>query len=249
MADENKLTPAQKVLSTCEIIGMILNSLNETYAIDAYAKYGRINSYWFNEAMRLLWPDGTAIKHRSIVLLLAKASPDRRQYYASFIKSCCLVDVCKDNIRKNNKILRGIVFPRLQYLALIIQQRYRQKLWIPKICAPILEALHVRLASLMWSNGYTEVSVTFVHRRWRGTTLHLNVVMGLIHRIQNYLTGVRLLLLGKELLMAGSISRKIIQHTPGVKLGYAFNYHGNQTLDTYLKTYKQRYCTDALTTG
>ncbi|KAJ5769564.1 hypothetical protein N7520_004123 [Penicillium odoratum] len=199
MADENKLTPAQTVLSTCELIGMILNSLNEIYAIDAFgercknnppswysmlAKYGRINSYWFNEAMRLLWPDGTAIKHRSIVLLLAKAIPSRRQYYASFIKSSCLIDVCKDNIRKNNKILCGIVFPKLQYLALIIQQRYRQKLWIPKICAPILEALHVRLASLMWSNGDTEVSVTFVQRRWRGTTLHLNVVMGLIHRIQ-----------------------------------------------------------------
>lgn len=199
MSDSTKATAAQKVLSTCELISEILQNLYEYHSTDEtneilehsppswysmLAKYSRINKSWFREAMRLLWPDGTAVKHRSLIQILSIVEPSRRQFYANYIQSACFVDVCKANIRKNNKILRGMVFPKLRYLAVIINQNGRQKLWMPYLNAPRLEALHVRLATIQWTDRYSNVKVKFEGKHWRGPSLQSSIVMRLIRRIQ-----------------------------------------------------------------
>ncbi|KAJ6114353.1 hypothetical protein N7486_000131 [Penicillium sp. IBT 16267x] len=199
MTDNTKFTAAQKVLSTCELISEILKNLYEYHSISTtdeepknsppswywmLAKCSRINKSWFREAMRLLWPDGTAVKHRSLIQVLAVIEPSRRQFYANYIQSACFVDVCKANILQNSKILHGMVFPKLQYLAIIIKQYGRQKLWMPNMNAPRLEVLHVRMATTQWSDGYSNVKVTFGQRHCRGRTLQASIATRLIRRIQ-----------------------------------------------------------------
>jgi hypothetical protein len=206
MADSTKFTAAQKVLSTCELISEILQNLYECHSTDEtnkisedsppswysmLAKYSRVNKSWFREAMRLLWPDATAVKHRSLIQILSRVEPSRRQFYANYIQSACFVDVCKANIRKNNKILRGMVFPKLRYLAVIINQYGRQKLWMPYLNAPRLETLHIRLAVIQWTDRYSNVKVTLGERHWRGPSLQSSIVMRLIRRIQvRYMPGL-----------------------------------------------------------
>ncbi|KAJ5639069.1 uncharacterized protein N7484_006931 [Penicillium longicatenatum] len=194
MVDSTKLTAAQKVLSTYELISEILqNTIDATSETSQHspsswysmlAKYSRINKSWCREAMRLLWPNGTAVKHCSLIQVLASVEPSRRQFYANYIQSACFVDVCKANIRKNNKILRGMVFPKLQYLAVIIKQHYRQKLWMPYLNAPRLEALKIRLATVQWTGQYRNVKATFGEKNRRGPSLQSSIAIRLIRRIQ-----------------------------------------------------------------
>lgn len=199
MTDSTKPSAAQQVLSTCELISEILQSLYEDHSTDENDRISehsspswysilqtcsRVNKSWFSEAMRLLWLDGTAVKHRSLIQIFAMIEPSRRQYYANYIESACFVDVCKANIRKNNKIMRGMVFPKLRYLAVIIQQSARQKLWMPYLNAPRLEALHVRLATIQWPGGYKHAKVMIKRKHWLGPSLQSSIAVRLIRRIQ-----------------------------------------------------------------
>lgn len=164
-------TPAaQKVFCLHELVAQILSHLPHLYG--AYAaeswepvpwtandttnkgtrqhhaaliKLAQINTVWFNEAMRILWKEGTEIKQRSMIGLLENVQEEGRQFYAAFIKTAIIFDPHKGKVLASNKIIAGLDFSRLQYLSIILPNTQgTQKLCLPAIRAPQLKVLDIR---------------------------------------------------------------------------------------------------------
>ena len=167
---------AQRVMAIPEILSEILSWLSDDYVEYSLpasgarplvrrrytlARCGRVNRLWFSEAMRHLWTDASKSPTFSLPQAMEKITRARRQIYANLIVSANLFNVEKRNVVDHNASLRGVTFPRLKQLHLILEVR-RQTVCMPMLRAPVLDEIHLHLG--VYEKQDPEVWVTFDRR-------------------------------------------------------------------------------------
>lgn len=123
------------------------------------SRCGRVNRLWFREAMRHLWADASKAPTFSLPHSMGKIEPKRRQMYANLIVSANFIDVEKKNVKSNNSSLRGVTFPRLKRLHLILDMK-RQTVCMPRLRAPVLDEVHLHLGIVTKQDFPPELWVT-----------------------------------------------------------------------------------------
>jgi hypothetical protein len=112
---------------------------------------GLVNKTWYHEAMPVLWKELDPLgSWHTLPYFFRPIPPNRRQFYADFVKHA-LLDTVKDEKDDNNEILSGLAFPNLRSLHLYVAEGKR---YIPRIQGHRIEELAVF--------PYHEVSPIFV---------------------------------------------------------------------------------------
>ncbi|KAJ7640851.1 hypothetical protein DFH06DRAFT_1334567 [Mycena polygramma] len=92
----------------------------------ALSRCGRVNKFWYHEAMRHLWRDVSIHwSYPTLPTLFAPIEPARRQFYAGLIE-CCILDVVfntKDVAVAIDAALRGANFSRLSEVRMRVTGR------------------------------------------------------------------------------------------------------------------------------
>ncbi|KAJ5190232.1 uncharacterized protein N7498_009217 [Penicillium cinerascens] len=220
-------TAAQKVLSTRNLVAEIIRWLVEIldHSERGNGKYhkgrGRRNSLcdlvtlnrlWFDQTIPYIWKAPTN-KNSSFHQRFAKVKEARLQTYANFVEYGHLLAVPFDDLVDNNRILRGVTFPRLNQIDLVL--RYRERiLCFPRLSAPALQSIRIRIAWILKSRGSDKVHFRFGH----GTTPRLNPQLG--HRLggclKSYFTSVSRVVLGPGLLVHPRTVQSIGRRLPNV---------------------------------
>jgi hypothetical protein len=128
-----KSTVAQSALAIPEIVAEIfiyliqercgMSNFGEPSSVQdarSLLPCSRVNSLWWAEAMRYTWRYPTIGTKASLDLRLAKVHPSRRQFFAKFIKRAKIVSAYPGDFPWRAAVLRGLVFPKLDSLALCI---------------------------------------------------------------------------------------------------------------------------------
>ncbi|KXG47684.1 uncharacterized protein PGRI_015540 [Penicillium griseofulvum] len=110
------VTAAQRALGLSEILRIIFdqNTPTESETISHHSdllRWALVNSRWYSEAIPLLW----ACPCIPLDEIMAKPSPERRQYYANYVTHAMVVyhsQSQKDAFAENG-LLDGLVFPKL----------------------------------------------------------------------------------------------------------------------------------------
>ncbi|KAF7117666.1 hypothetical protein CNMCM5793_006789 [Aspergillus hiratsukae] len=101
---------------------------------------GLVNKTWYHEAMPVLWNDLDPLCYWHTLPYFSRCiTPDRRQFYADFVKHALLHTAMDDN-DDNNEILKGLAFPNLRSLRLFVGVGHR---YIPRIQGHRIEKLDV----------------------------------------------------------------------------------------------------------
>lgn len=161
MADNNETTVVQRALLMPKILSTIfmwihLDRYGYWYVYDedgekdygygregVLARCGLVNKLWYNEAMRYLWMAPTlGFMQNSLPALFANIHPARRQFYANFIKAAILVTVREDCAGECDDALRGVAFPKLESLHMILDG-YGDGVYVPRIKSHRLAVLKI----------------------------------------------------------------------------------------------------------
>jgi hypothetical protein len=161
MADNNEMTVVPRALSIPEILSTIFMWIHQDqdgywYVYDeegdqdygygregVLARCGVVNKLWHNEAMRYLWMAPTlGFMQNSLPALFANIDPARRQFYANYIKTATLVTVSEDRAGECDDALRGVAFPKLQSLHMMLDG-YGDGLYVPRIQIHRLAVLEI----------------------------------------------------------------------------------------------------------
>ena len=131
----------------------------------------QVNTLWFREAMRYLWSELSGVKFNALESIL----PARRQIYASFVTRLCLV--CAPYSSQRNGLLKGLNFPRVRSVAIQFWEKLKL-LYLPKIHAPALRVLDLRLAMILPTDTHIlfddRVEKRFVERCKVGVARHVS---------------------------------------------------------------------------
>ncbi|KAJ6014838.1 hypothetical protein N7540_009429 [Penicillium herquei] len=192
---------AQRVMSLPEMVSEILDWMEvDNLSPSQLAKLARTNRVWYSEAMRRLWKHGTEVKGCSLPEVLGKLQEGQhRLLHASWIQSGNLVNIWKGNVAEKTRALRGLKFTRLEYLAIIIRNTPTQRFQMPRINAPMVKILDIRLAQ--WEKRWTP-NFTFVRDNYaaRLRYLHEHIVTSLIRMIKKDFKSLQVVMLGCVLL-------------------------------------------------
>lgn len=118
----------------------------------------RVNHLWFYEGARHLWLEWPAKKWNPLQLIksLNNMSDDHQEIYARHMKHANLIDSHRANYRVTNYVLLGLVFSKLEYLDIFLEHR-RQRFFLPRIRAPALKVIRIRIARYFRPAGPNDI--------------------------------------------------------------------------------------------
>ncbi|KAJ5733571.1 hypothetical protein N7493_002357 [Penicillium malachiteum] len=198
MTASGAVSAAQRALSLPEIVGEILNwAQKDKQPLSHLAQVARINQAWYIEANSRLWRHGTEEKGRSLPEALGRVQQSRQHLHAGWIKSANLVDSTKSNVADTTRALRGMKFERLEYLAIIIRNTPNQRFQMPRIDAPMLKILDIRLAQ---REALLTPNFTFMHNDHghRGRYIHRHIITSLVRTIKKDFKNLQFIMLGSQ---------------------------------------------------
>jgi hypothetical protein len=130
-----------------------------------------LNGLWFDQIIPYIWKAPTN-KNCSFHQRFAQVNENRLQTYANFVECGYLTAVVGDDLIDSNRILRGVTFPRLNQIDLVLRYR-EQKLCFPRISAPALQHVRIRIAWMVKSRIAEKVHFRFGHGRMPRLSSHL----------------------------------------------------------------------------
>lgn len=130
-----RVTPAQRALELPEILSNIfsqnvLDTNNTKLTAGDLLNFAIVNTTWYSEAIRVLWGH----PEKPIDQIMASIPPNRRQYYADFVRWMSMLSRVGDMDHfAIGGSLHGLSFPRLDKLSVNI---YTNRLYVIPIAHP-----------------------------------------------------------------------------------------------------------------
>lgn len=133
--------------------------------LSTLAKCLRVNHIWFHEGLRHLWRVWPAKTKGplSLTQILAKITLPRRRLYTKHIRQASLIDARKKTMLTMNSILFDMDFSKLEYLNIFLEHRY-QRISLPRIVAPALKVIRIRIAIYHRSAVSSDIEVAYINK-------------------------------------------------------------------------------------
>ncbi|KAH8698940.1 hypothetical protein BGW36DRAFT_460756 [Talaromyces proteolyticus] len=117
----------------------------------SYGKFGvlfrccLVNRLWYQEAVPLMWEtiEGWFWDPLLPICFEGIFHHSRRQFYANFIKRLVLQTINQQTAQRYDLLLRGLVFPKLEWLRLYLRGNIWEKYGVPPVDGPNLKTMEL----------------------------------------------------------------------------------------------------------